>query len=131
MPIKEWDYIFFTKEEMSCKCGCGRLPKDEFMQKLVLIRLDYRKPMTVNSGFRCPTHNAKVSSSGKDGPHTTGLASDIAGWGANAIKLVELAIKHGMTGIGVSQKGPITSRYIHLDCISPGGVYPRPTIWSY
>lgn len=130
MP-REWNYEFFKQEEMTCKCGCGGLPKDEFMEILTAIRLEFRKPMIISSGFRCPEYNNKQSNTGKDGPHTTGLAADIKCWGKEAIKLVELALKHGITGVGISQKGGITARFIHLDCISPGGIYPRPTIWSY
>jgi zinc D-Ala-D-Ala carboxypeptidase len=40
-----------------------------------------------------------------------------------------VALKHGITGVGVNQKGG--ARFIHLDDLEPTGHFPRPTIWSY
>ena len=34
---------------------------------------------------------------------------------ADALRLVEVAKKYGMTGIGVKQNGPAGKRFIHLD----------------
>ena len=34
-------------------------------------------PLSINSGYRCSTHNAAVSSTGPNGPHTTGNSVDI------------------------------------------------------
>ena len=34
---------------------------------------------------------------------------------ANGLRLVEVAKKFGMTGIGVKQNGPAGKRFIHLD----------------
>jgi hypothetical protein len=37
----------------------------------------------------------------------------------------------GFTGIGIKQKGPGLSRFVHLDMILPAGRHPRPRLWSY
>lgn len=97
----------------------------EFITKLDKLRGAYGAPLKVSSGYRCPAHNRVVSSTGADGPHTTGLAVDFAVDRANAHKLLTVAVQLGFRGIGVQQKGP--GRFIHLDDIQEG----RPTIWSY
>jgi len=85
--------------------------------------------MPVSSGARCPKYNALVSSSGEEGPHTTGNASDFLISRAPANKLLKLALINGFTGIGIKQHG--SSRFIHLDTLDNGPGCPRPTIWSY
>jgi len=55
--------------------------------------------------------------------------------GADALRLVEVANRYSMTGIGVKQNGPVGKRFIHLDNLESkytkltGG--PRPWLWSY
>ena len=115
----------FKKAELACKCGCGMLPAQSFMDKVETLRLAFGKPMPVNSAARCPFHNANVSGTGADGPHTTGRAIDLGVRGADAFEVVRLALLLGFTGIGVAQKG--ASRFIHIDDLVTG----RPTIWSY
>lgn len=119
----------FPDKELFCKCGCGRLPNPEFMAKVENLRMRAGFPMPVSSGFRCPEHNAKVSSTGAWGPHTTGRAIDIAVSHSRAMELVRLALTSGFTGIGINQKG--NARFIHLDDLPDGEKQPRPTIWSY
>lgn len=121
----------FSESELSCNCGeCDRgseFMNTEFMRKLVAIRRELDFPLPVTSAYRCPDYNDQVSSTGETGPHTTGHAVDIAVSGHKASKLVAAAVRHGMTGIGVNQKGE--GRFIHLDDLGNG--YPRPTMWSY
>lgn len=120
-----WKY--FSQAEMACKCGCGESDMDEhFMRKLIAMREEAAFPFVITSAYRCPTHNNTVSSTGYDGPHTTGQACDIAVDRGNAFILLELAFKYGMTGLGIKQKG--SSRFIHVDDLHEG---VRPTIWSY
>jgi len=116
---------------MSCKCGCGGLPRADFMHRLISIREEAVYEMPISSGFRCPLYNKKVSTSGLNGPHTLGLAADVRVFGYRALRLIELARKEGMTGFGVSQKGAFEQRFIHLDCVEASGSFPRPTMWSY
>lgn len=100
------------------------LPDPAFMEKVEALRRLYNRPMPVTSAARCPAHNAKVSSTGTTGPHTTGRAIDIGVRGADALDLVRVALSlGGFTGIGVSQKG--SARFIHFDDL------PRKAIWSY
>lgn len=126
----DWsDYKNFTEAEFLCHCGCGRADQSpSFMARLQRVRQVYGRPMIVTSGFRCPTHNARVSpKTGLDGPHTTGHAVDIAARGGDVFALVGLAMSQGMTGIGLLQAGNY-ARYCHLDDLSGA---TRPWIWTY
>lgn len=122
--------MYFSEDEMKCK-GTGECKMDpQFMEVLDMLREDYGKPLVVSSGYRSPSYNAKVSDTGENGPHTTGKAVDFKVFGADAWNLLHLAYEYGFYGIGVSQKGPMESHFIHLDMLeSPD--YPRPNVWSY
>ena len=86
--------------------------------------------MIITSGFRCPSWNSRVSSSGITGPHTQGLAVDVKVSGADALRLLVIAA-HGGWSAGVAQSDPDHSiRFLHLD-LCPDGVQPRPWLWSY
>ena len=73
---------YFEMREFACKC-CGQLPPsaEQNLQALVDHVLDPARerlgmPITVNSGYRCPTHNAKVGGV-KNSQHLKGEAVDI------------------------------------------------------
>jgi len=120
-------YANFERSEFECQCGCGRAGMHpQFMAKLQQVRTAFGKGMVVSSGFRCPEHNANVSSTGLDGPHTTGRAVDIAVSHGDAKRLLTFGLIH-FTGIGVKQKG--TGRFLHFDDLSHP--HPRPNVWSY
>lgn len=117
----------FTEAELSCH-GTGECKmNDEFMDRLQALRDAFGVPMRISSAYRSPAYNAQVSSTGTDGPHTTGRAVDVLISGPQAVRLVGLALGLGFTGIGVSQKGPHEKRFVHLDDLETG----RPTMWSY
>ncbi len=123
-----WRY--FRRAEFACHCGrCENRISDAFIAKLEQLRIACAFPMPVNSGYRCPDHNERVSSTGRSGPHTTGMAADIGVSRAQALMLIQLAPTYGFTGIGVQQKG--VSRFVHLDTLPNAPGQPRPTLWSY
>ena len=131
-------YRNFSRAELMCRCGCQRMEMDhEFMLKIQRMRAVSEKPFTVTSAFRCPEHNNNVSSTGYDGPHTTGHAIDLQFFGNDAFALLELVFTDSdewireFTGIGVSQKGSHGARFIHLDDLPNAPGQPRPWIWSY
>jgi zinc D-Ala-D-Ala carboxypeptidase len=108
------------------------LPKQDFMDQVETLRVMYGKPLRVTSAARCPEYNAKVSSTGRTGPHTTGRAIDFAVSGSDAFKLLALALSMpGFSGIGVQQKGPHASRFLHFDDLTNTPGQPRPFIWGY
>lgn len=119
----------FTESELACP-HCQEINMDpEFMGRLVNMRLVLAFPFPVTSGYRCPEHNARVSGTGLDGPHTTGRAVDIALRGEQALLVVERARTFGFTGIGLRQHG--LNRYVHLDDLPPTTGRPRPWLWGY
>ena len=125
----------FSSAEMMCSCGCGEDAMDpDFMSILQNIREDMNRPLRISSGVRCQTHNSLVSSTGSNGPHvprTNGTqASDILIAVADALRLVDIARKHGVSGVGISQRGAHAKRFIHIDTLSDEQ-HPRPTMWSY
>lgn len=123
---------FFTVEELTCHCGCGAMEMDEeFMGLLVALRRMSGVPLPLSSAYRCPKYNSEVSSTGLEGPHTTGQAVDPRISGVNALKVLQMAPLYGMTGIGVKQHGPYSERFIHLDNLFQIAGRPRPHIWSY
>tara|TARA_R100000808_G_C2122239_1_gene133279 strand:- start:242 stop:565 length:324 start_codon:yes stop_codon:yes gene_type:complete len=104
----------------------------DFMKILQNIRDEMKRPLKISSGVRCAKRNAEVSSTGSNGPHVPRengtAASDILIAGADALRLIDIARKHGVSGVGISQRGPHNKRFIHIDTITD---HPRPTMWSY
>ena len=122
-----WKY--FTLEEFACRhCGENRIQLP-WVDELDQLRDQAGFPFIISSGYRCPVHNQAVSSTGPNGPHTTGWATDIRVDRARAHRLLGLALQAGIPGIGVQQKG--SSRFIHLDRLPIDTRHPRPTVWSY
>ena len=126
----------FSVGEMKCHCGCGEDSMDmDFMDILQGIREDMNRPLKISSAVRCANHNMKVSSTGKNGPHvprTEGTkAADIIIAGADALRFIDVARKHGIGGIGISQRGPHAKRFVHIDTLSADDGHPRPTVWTY
>ncbi len=122
----DWSrYPNFKAEEFKCShCGDNEI-KEELLDKLQALRSRYGKPMRITSGYRCARHPIEAAKSAP-GPHSSGLACDVGVEGADAHKLLGLALDAGFKGIGVQQKG--TGRFLHLDLLNAPN---RPTVWSY
>lgn len=125
---------YFTYEEFNQKGlpGSGlQFMDSDFLKYLDALRHKCGFPFVITSGYRSPEYNARVSSTGLKGAHTTGKAADIAVSRQNAYKLLEMAFQiECFTGIGIKQKGE--DRFIHLDILTEeDGFSLRPTIWSY
>lgn len=100
-------------------------------------------PMVITSGNRCPKHDANAhrlrhrdfTEEERHGAHTIvesdNICVDVRIRGAEARRLVQLAVQLEWSGIGVHQKGPHTRRFIHLDRLPGGSIGPRPWLWSY
>jgi uncharacterized protein YcbK (DUF882 family) len=99
------------------------------MDILMKIRRDYGKPLVISSGYRHPTHPIEAAKRGLSGEHTLGTCCDVRINGAAAVELMTIALIHGITRFGVSQKGDPATRFLHLGI--GGGGLPNPTIWSY
>jgi len=118
-------YKYFSSKELACSCGnCETQMDSEFMADLVQLREHCAFPFVITSAFRCDEHNTKVGGY-PSSYHLQGRAVDIQVFGDKAHKILSLARRYGMMGIGVSQKGDFSTRFLHLD--------NRPTgsLWSY
>lgn len=127
MIVTDWSrYPNFSRAEFACSHTGKCEMRAEFMDVLQAIRTEYGKPMTISSGYRDRTHPAerkKVAT----GEHPQGLCADVAVQGADALRLIEIALRHGIMRIGVQQKG--AGRFVHLGLGGPG--LPTPALWSY
>jgi zinc D-Ala-D-Ala carboxypeptidase len=119
----------FSAGEFACRCCGVNLIDHQFVTELDDLRHALGFALPISSGYRCPRHNAKVSSTGLNGPHTSGRAADIAVSRERAYELLQTALVMKFTGIGLKQHG--TARFIHLDQLPNTKDHPRPTVWSY
>lgn len=124
--IRGWAWPNFSPAELADRVSGELRVEEEFLDRLQDLRLRVGFPLPVTSGYRSPEHNAKVSSTGLAGPHTTGRAVDIGLSGVNVVVLVRAAFELGFTGIGLKQHG--TGRFVHLDDLD---IELRPRIWTY
>lgn len=122
------NYPDFQPYEFECRHSGELAMVPSFMDRLQALRSDFGKPMRISSGYRSPEHPVERKKPAP-GPHSTGRACDVLVHGADALTLIALAVKHGFTGIGVSQKG--SERFIHLDDLPHDPSRPRPWVWSY
>jgi uncharacterized protein YcbK (DUF882 family) len=123
----------FTRSELACRC-CDRTAVDagvmsaeefqRFLSQLEALRNEWKRPIFITSGYRCKDHNRKVGGSGSS-RHLVGDSVDIRVSGADALRLASIAIARGWNGIGLNQKGPVSSRFLHIDRRT------EPAFWTY
>lgn len=110
-----WDGIkYFKQSEFACKCGCGANNIDHNLVKILeKIREHYGKPVRINSGVRCKTHNARVGgASNSQHLDTYGKAADIgtiSGTTPSAMAAYVETLMPNTGGIGIYSWG------IHVD----------------
>lgn len=111
------DIRYFTREEFKCKCGgryCDGYPAEIDMSMVKIsdkIREKIGKPITVNSGLRCKTHNANVGGV-SNSQHLYGNAADLgcpAGCTPTQMASIAEEIMGDTGGIGTYPWG------IHID----------------
>lgn len=96
----DWPYSNFTKAEVSCKCGCGKLPTHKLMEGLQTFRKEVGVPVILNSVSRCEKHNRSVGGA-KDSYHVKGLAGDVRITTSLTRERIHAAAKKvGFLGIG-------------------------------
>lgn len=115
---------YFTESEFRCK-HTGQCQMDaRFMDALLAIRKEWGKPMKITSGYRHWSHPVEARKGHKNGEHTKGLCVDVAtAGGVEAAQLALIAIKHGITRIGVAKS------FLHLGM--GDGKLPSPALWTY
>ena len=112
-----WDEIkYFKKQKFPCKCGkyCDGYPSEIDMDMVKIadkIRAKIGKPITINSGLRCKTHNANVGGV-SNSQHLLGKAADLgcpAGCTPTQMASIAEEIMGDTGGIGIYPWG------IHID----------------
>lgn len=114
----------FLAAEFKCKHTGLEGMDAEFMDVLHAIRVEYGKPMRVTSGYRHKTHPVEARKQRSDGEHTRGRCADIScTTSQERFELVRLALKHGITRIGIA------ATFVHLGLGGTG--LPSNVIWDY
>lgn len=111
----------FTSLEFDCHGnGCCSSTKvdSKLVDYLQQIRNHFGKAVSINSGYRCPKHNASVGGASRSN-HMDGEAADIRVEGKTPIEIARVAEKLGILGIGVYSWGvhvdTRTSKYFWYD----------------
>ena len=119
------DWCNFTPDEFRCSC-CNRLEISSDIMDLLQKARNELGPLSITSAYRCPSHNASVSSTGEAGPHTTGHALDIAVKNSQHRKQLIDWFTTKVTGLGVAKS------FIHIDNLTEEqGFDMRPNAWKY
>jgi uncharacterized protein YcbK (DUF882 family) len=106
------EFIYFDRFEFRCEC-CEGIEIDtgtyNLFKMLNEARWLYGKPITINSGYRCPAHNKAVG--GKHtSSHLRGLAVDIdCPNSSERYRLVQILLAVGFNRIGIGED------FIHVD----------------
>ena len=101
----------FSRAEMSCRCGSGLDHMDEHFMKMLQQLRNELGPLPVTTRIRCERHNHESGGYPKSA-HLKSKEADIWIFGLRALQLVEEARRIGFSGIGISQKGDKSSRFI-------------------
>ncbi|HAT5918720.1 TPA: peptidase M15 [Legionella pneumophila] len=123
-------YPSFSRDELKCKHTgeCNMHP--DMMRILQSIRDELERPIFISSGYRSVKHPVEQEKD-KPGEHTYGMAVDILCHGERAIKILELAINHGIRRIGVHQKGNANGRFIHIGIADRFMLEFPAALWTY
>ena len=101
----------FSVEEMRCQCGCDGLVISAALISLLQKLRDYiNRPIIVNSGYRCESHNEAVGGV-ENSYHTQGMAADIRVNGMSVEELATLCKWCGFKGVGIYRK----KGFVHVD----------------
>jgi zinc D-Ala-D-Ala carboxypeptidase len=113
---------YFDIKEFDCKC-CGQNKMNQgFLEKLDEARRIAQVPFVINSGYRCPAHNAAVGSTSEN--HTLGRAADIdITSGNHRLKVLQGLFKVGFKRIGIAKT------FIHVDNMDEIGALE--SCWFY
>ena len=123
--MSTWKYFSYEGDKMlACPCCGEKGMSPVFMNAMDQLREEAGFPFIITSGYRCPSYNARISTTGDDGPHVLGRAVDVKVNSRNRFLLVRAAIFMGFTRIGI---GP---SFVHIDDCDKLGKDPC-VIWNY
>ena len=107
-----WDDIkYFKKSEFRCKCGCRSGEMNETLIRVAdRTRAHFGSPITVSSGRRCSSHNAKVGGV-SNSRHLSGKAMDFCVKGKTASQVLAYVQKQPEIRYAYA----IDGSYVHMD----------------
>ena len=121
------DHEFWCRgqDQGTCNCNHSLRLNPLLIEKLEELRTDIGGyPLFINSGYRCPQHNAAVGGT-YNSQHTLGNAADIARPEQLHIGEFEWYVRqHGFDAIGVYYNAD----FIHVD-IRDNGEHPNAYNW--
>lgn len=109
----------FKKSEFNCKCGCD-MPIEveenirQLANELQLVRNLIKKPIRINSGYRCESYNAKVGGV-KGSQHVLGNAADIVIVGLTSSQSYDLLNRLQHSGIILTGGLGVYRTFVHYD----------------
>lgn len=106
----------FKVNEFSCqgKGCCSKTTIDDGLVKILQkIRDHFGASVTINSGYRCATHNKKIGGS-SGSYHTQGMAADIVVTGVKPAEVAKYAESIGVLGIGLYETAK-DGFFVHVD----------------
>ena len=118
-------WVNFSPDEVKCS-HCGELKIHEDIMDLIQEARNDLGPLSITSGYRCSTHNAAVSSTGENGPHTTGKSLDISVRDSQHRQQLITYFAPKVQGLGIAKS------FIHIDLLYEEDGFPgRPNSWVY
>ena len=117
-PVKLSEH--FSSYEFRCglgsPCSCQTtLIDDLLIVYLEKIRAYFGKPITITSGYRCPSYNSRPSVGGATGSrHTKGQAVDFVVEGIASARVAAYAESIGVLGIGLYETDK-DGYFVHID----------------
>ena len=109
----------FSKKEFDCRCGCDTGPINMILvQKLDQARIEYARPIRINSGIRCLQHKRSLGRRDTSS-HIKCLAADVGCIGMEERhKMLSIFLKYFLR-VGVHKE------FIHVDVDpdKPKGVF--------
>lgn len=108
----------FTLQEFECHCGCGKneitQPVIELCQK---IRDKLKEAIHINSGYRCPKHNAEVGGV-PNSFHAQGLAADLSCHSGGKVLFALIADMKARGELPELEYAILynTKNFVHIDC---------------
>ena len=119
------DWCNFTPDEVKCS-HCGELKINSDIMDLLQQARNDLGPLSITSGYRCSEHNNNISSTGPNGPHTTGKALDISVKNSKHRKELITYFAPKVPGLGIAKS------FIHIDILTAeDGFEMRPNSWVY
>ena len=118
--MRDWVFPNFKPDEFACKCGCGFDDIDPLLvSALQRLRDEVQRPVVVNSGCRCRSHNAAVKGAPQS-QHMQGKAADIRIDGMTSRQIFDVIRRLYLDGeIYVGYVYAINGRSVHVDVRAP------------